>query len=161
MQEPNFVSAALQKALTSSKPIQFVGPLLARITIGAVFVSSGWGKLHNLERVTEFFGDLGIPAPAFNAVFVSYTELVCGALVLFGLATRLAALPLIGTMVVAIITAKLPEVEGLSDLLGTSEFAYLAILTWLVLAGPGRAALDNLKPLRLSINPKTLESTSR
>jgi putative oxidoreductase len=109
-----------------------------------VFVTSGWGKVHNLEKVTEFFTELGIPAPGFQAVFVSNVELICGALLCLGLATRLVAIPLICTMVVAILTAKLSELSGIPDLLGTSEFAYIAMLGWLVLAGPGSASLDAL-----------------
>src|SRR5690606_41963006 len=63
-----------------------------------LFVQSGWGKLHALEQVTSFFAELGLPAPGFHAVFVSATELVCGALVFAGLFTRLAALPLLITI---------------------------------------------------------------
>lgn len=131
-----------QKVLAASEPVAFIGPLLARLTVGVVFVTSGWGKLHNLEKVTGFFSELGIPAPGFHAVFVSNVELVCGALLCVGLASRLASIPLICTMAVAILTAKWPELEGISDLLGTSEFAYVALLAWIVLAGPGSASLD-------------------
>jgi putative oxidoreductase len=133
-----------RQALAASQPLQFIGPLLARLTVGVVFLTSGWGKVHNLEQVTEFFTELGIPAPGFHAVFVSNVELICGTLLCLGLATRVAAVPLVCTMVVAIFTAKWSELEGLTDLLGTSEFAYVAVLCWLVLAGPGRASIDAL-----------------
>lgn len=131
-----------QKALAVSEPVHFIGPLLVRLTVGVVFVTSGWGKLHNLDKVTAFFTELGIPAPGIQAVFVSNVEFVCGALLCVGLASRLVSIPLICTMAVAILTAKWPELEGISDLLGTSEFAYVAMLTWIVLAGPGSASLD-------------------
>jgi putative oxidoreductase len=138
------LDSLFRQALAASQPLQFIGPLLARTTVGVVFLTSGWGKVHNLDKVTEFFGDLGIPAPGFHAVFVSNVELICGALLCLGLASRLAAVPLICTMAVAIVTAKWSELEGLTDLLGTSEFAYIAVLCWLVLAGPGQASLDAL-----------------
>jgi putative oxidoreductase len=122
---------------------EFIAPLLARLTLGQAFVESGWGKVHNLETVAEYFTELGIPAPAFQATFVSFVELICGSLVLLGFATRLAALPLIGTMVVALITAKASEISGLSDLIGTIEFCYAVLLAWLALAGAGAISIDH------------------
>jgi putative oxidoreductase len=131
-------------ALGLCKRFDDLAPLLARITVGVVFITSGWGKIHNLEQVTAFFGELGIPAPAFQALFVSYVELVCGSALLLGLLTRLVAIPLMATMVVAIITAKAEEITGVADLLGTVEFAYVAMLFGLVLTGPGKLSLDAL-----------------
>jgi putative oxidoreductase len=130
------------RALHAAERVVFLAPLLARLTVGIAFVESGWGKLHNLDKVTELFTELGIPAPAFQATFVSWVELVCGALLLLGLATRFAAVPLIGTMIVALITAKAEDISGLGDLVGTIEFTYIALLAWLTLAGAGAASLD-------------------
>lgn len=127
----------------STRRAAFVGPLLARLTVGVAFAESGWGKVHNLETVAAYFAELGIPAPAFQATFVSYVELICGSLVLLGLGTRLAALPLIGTMVVALITAKASEIAGFSDLIGTIELCYAVLCAWLALAGAGQASLDH------------------
>ena len=67
---------------TLSARLGFVPPLLARIVLGVVFVQSGWGKLHDLDRVVAFFTELGIPAPQIQAPFVAGTELVCGTLAL-------------------------------------------------------------------------------
>jgi putative oxidoreductase len=124
--------------------LAWVGPLLGRLTIGAVFVGAGWGKLHNLGNTTEFFTELGIPAPGFHAALVAGTELVGGLAVLLGLATRMACLPLAFTMIIATITAKRGDIGGLRDLLALEEFTYLAILLWLALAGAGAASLDRL-----------------
>lgn len=124
--------------------VAWLGPLLGRMTLGAVFVGTGLGKLNDLGNVTEFFGSLGIPAPGFNARLVATTELVGGIAVLLGLAARLASLPLAFTMVVAIITAKRGDIAGVRDLFALEEFTYLAILTWLAVAGPGAASLDRL-----------------
>jgi putative oxidoreductase len=144
------LESIVARALAYAERASFFAPLLARLTVGFAFVESGWGKLHNLEKVTEFFAELGIPAPAFQALFVSNVELVCGCLVLLGLATRLAAIPLICTMLVALITAKGDEIAGFSDLVGMIEFTYIALLAWLVLAGPGWLALDALWARRSS-----------
>src|SRR5438132_14016972 len=90
--------------------LSWLPPTLARIALGVVFAGTGWGKLHNLAKIASFFADLGIPAPGFNAVLVSSAELICGALLLVGLFTRLASIPLVVTMVVAIATAKRSEI---------------------------------------------------
>jgi len=126
-----------------SQRAAFFGPFLARFTIGVAFITSGWGKVNNLEKVTAFFTELGIPAPAFQATFVSWVELVCGTLVLLGLATRFAAFPLICTMVVALITAKAEDIAGVGDLVGTIEFTYIVLLAWLMVAGGGLVSLDH------------------
>ena len=136
---------ALYRKLTSLlSALNFFPPLLARITVGYVFAESGWGKIHNIPKVAEFFVELKLPAPLFQAHLVAYTELIAGALVFIGLATRLASIPLIITMVVALLTAKAEDIAGLSDLFGTSEFLYVVLLVWLLIAGPGRASLDHL-----------------
>ena len=84
--------------------------LLLRLNLGILFLSTGWGKVHDLASVTNFFTELHIPLPALNAVLVGYTELIGGALLIVGLATRLAAVPLVISMIVAILTAKLPDI---------------------------------------------------
>ncbi len=82
-------------------------PLLLAIRLywGFQFAQTGWGKLQNLERVTGFFANLGIPFPHANAVFVAGLELVGGVLLILGLGSRLIALLLTGDMVVAYLTA--------------------------------------------------------
>jgi putative oxidoreductase len=148
------LNASLRSVLTQARALtqraSFIAPLLARLTVGYAFVESGWGKVHNLETVTLYFTELGIPAPAFQATFVSFVELICGSLVLVGLGTRLAAVPLIGTMVVALITAKASEIAGFSDLIGTIEFCYAVLLVWLALAGAGAVSVDHLIARRAS-----------
>ncbi|MDB5051368.1 MAG: DoxX family protein [Fibrobacteres bacterium] len=119
-------------------------PLIARITVGWVFVESGWGKLHHLDKVTGFFTDLGLPAPAFHAHLVATTEFAGGLLLLAGLFTRIASVPLTIIMFVAIATAKKSELHGFSDLIGFSEYLYMVLLAWLIVSGPGLLALDSL-----------------
>ena len=126
------------------KQLDWFAPLLGRVTVGVLFISTGWGKVHNLAKVGAFFAELHIPAPAIQATFVSYVELIGGALVLVGLFARWASLPLIGSMAVAILTAKADEVHGLPDLFGLVEWTYLVLFVWIALAGPGRASLDHL-----------------
>src|SRR4051812_27128285 len=96
--------------------IQWLPPLVARISCGWLFAVTGWGKLHNLPKVVEFFTQLGIPAPQLQAPFVATNELVCGVLILIGLFTRLACIPLTISMIVALLTAKRAEIGALDDL---------------------------------------------
>ena len=124
--------------------LEFLGPTLARLTVGLVFIGTGWGKLHNLGDVTDFFASLHIPAPGFNARLAAATEFFGGIAVLLGLGTRLAALPMGFTMVVAILTAKRGDITGLTALVGFEEWSYLVFFIWLAVAGAGPLSLDRL-----------------
>lgn len=115
---------------------------LARLTLGVLFVSTGWGKVHDLGSVAAYFAQLGIPAPAFEAALVGWSELVCGALLLVGLLSRLATIPLIVTMIVALATARSPHVHGLTDLFRQIELTYLLLLVFVALFGPGWLSID-------------------
>jgi len=132
------------RALALLNRVGWLAPLLGRLSVGLLFMSTGWGKVHSLDKVTKFFVTLGIPAPGLNAVVVGYSELFCGALLVVGLCTRLATVPLIVSMVVAILTAKLGDIHGVFDLVGADEFTYLCVLVMLALIGPGKVSLDAL-----------------
>jgi putative oxidoreductase len=143
------------RVLSSLKSLDWFALLLGRLAVGLVFLSTGWGKVHNLDGVTQFFGSLGIPAPGFNAVMVSWLELVCGATIVLGLLTRLSTVPLFVSMVVAILTAKRDKLHGLFDLVGFDEFTYAVVLVMLAVLGPGRASLDRLLEQRLDASGKS------
>ncbi|MCL2450554.1 MAG: DoxX family protein [Polyangiaceae bacterium] len=130
------------QALHEVERVAWLAPLLGRLAVGLLFVSTGWGKVHDIPKVTQFFEHLGIPAPGFNAVVVGYSELICGSLLVVGLLTRLAALPLIVSMVVALLTAKASDIHGVFDLVGADEFTYLIVLVMIAILGPGAVALD-------------------
>jgi putative oxidoreductase len=138
------IEAAVALAERIGTSLRWLSPTIARLTVGLVFFQSGWGKLHDLERVTQFFTELGIPNPAFQARLASSAEFVCGGLLLLGLATRFAVVPLIITMCVAIRTAQWENVDGVGSLVGLLEFAYIALLVWLGTDGPGPLSLDRL-----------------
>ena len=140
------------RVLAFARKLDWLVLLVVRLTVGIEFVSTGWGKVHNLPKVIGFFGELGIPAPAFNATLASYTELIGGSLLVIGLASRLAACPLVVTMVVAILTAKKDDLHGITDLVGFIEWSYLALLAVVAIMGPGSVSLDTLvgKKIRAS-----------
>jgi uncharacterized membrane protein YphA (DoxX/SURF4 family) len=56
-----------ERAIALFKRLDTAALLVGRLTVGVLFVSTGWGKVHNLEKVASFFGELGIPMPALNA----------------------------------------------------------------------------------------------
>ena len=124
--------------------LEWLSPAVARLTVGLVFFQSGWGKLHDLEKVTNYFTELGLAAPAFQARLASTSEFVCGGLLLVGFATRFATVPLIVTMCVGIRTALWEQVDGLGSLVGLTEFAYIALLVSLGTHGAGPLSLDRL-----------------
>jgi putative oxidoreductase len=127
-----------------ARRLYWLAPLVARVTVGWVFLMTGWGKLHNLPKIIAYFADLGIPYPQYQAPFAAANEFVCGLLVLVGLATRVASIPLIVVMMVAIGTAQWENVDSLAAFLGLVEWAYVAIFAWLAIAGPGPISLDAL-----------------
>jgi len=130
--------------------LAWLPPLLARVTVGAVFVQSGWGKLHNLDRVVAYFAELGIPAPQLQAPLAAATEFVCGLLVLLGLGTRAAALPLVVVMCVALSTALADRIGEPTDLFALAEFCYIVLLVGLAVFGAGPVSLDALVARRLA-----------
>jgi putative oxidoreductase len=160
----SWISRAQSRFLPVADRLSFLGPTLARLTLGVVFVGTGWGKLHGLDKVTQFFSELGIPASGFSAVLASSAELICGALLLVGLLSRLAAIPLIMVMAVAILTAKIDNLHGISDLLGFEEWTYIVLLLWIAVAGPGRLSVDRLvasRAAKLSRADKLADLVSR
>jgi putative oxidoreductase len=87
--------------------------VLIRIVVGAVFLSEGIQKfLYPAENAAGRFARIGIPAPDVMGPFVCLVEVVCGALILIGFLTRLAAIPLIINMLVAILSTKIPILLG-------------------------------------------------
>ena len=79
--------------------------LAVRLYWGWQFAQTGWGKLHNLAKITGFFTSLNIPFPGVNAHFVASLELVGGILLILGLGSRAIGLLLTINMLVAYGTA--------------------------------------------------------
>ena len=87
--------------------------ILIRIVVGWVFLSEGIQKfLYAAENGAGRFAKIGIPYADVMGPFVAVVEIVCGTLIVFGLLTRLAAIPLIVDMLVAIVSTKIPILLG-------------------------------------------------
>ncbi len=98
-------SSAYRLFRKSGDAVQSPFLLAIRLYWGWQLAQSGWGKLHNIPQVTEFFTSLNIPFSHANAVLVSNLEFFGGILLILGLASRLTGLVLTFNMLVAYITA--------------------------------------------------------
>ena len=122
--------------------------LLVRLMVGGVFLSEGVQKfLYPDLRGAGRFATLGIPSPEFFGPFVGVFEVVCGVLILIGLLTRLAVVPTICIMLVAIYTTQLPvlEKEGFWFMANRIRTDYSMLLgsLFLLVVGAGRWSLDS------------------
>lgn len=120
--------------------------LALRLYCGWQFIQTGYGKFTNFDATTEFFASLHIPFPVVNAGLAASTECVGGLLLLIGLASRLAAVPLAFTMVVAYLTAHLDTVKVLfsdpDQFIGATPFLFLLTSLLILAFGPGRFSVD-------------------
>jgi uncharacterized membrane protein YphA (DoxX/SURF4 family) len=121
--------------------------LLVRILVGWVFLSEGIQKfLFPTALGVGRFAKIGIPAPQFTAPFVGGVEVVFGALILLGLFTRLATVPLLIDIVVALLTTKLPFLvrHGFWAALheARTDGCMLLGLIFLLIVGAGSLSLD-------------------
>ena len=99
-----------ERIVTTTAP---AATLLIRLIVGPVFLSEGIQKfLYPDVNGIGRFAKIGIPSPEITAPFVGIVEIVCGALIIIGLLTRLAAIPLIINMLVAILSTKVPILLG-------------------------------------------------
>ena len=135
---------ALKKVMATNAP---PAVLLVRLMVGGVFLSEGIQKfLYPDLRGAGRFAALGIPSPEFSGPFVGGFEVVCGALILLGLLTRLAVLPTIAIMLVAIYTTQLPvlEKEGFWFMANRIRTDYSMLLgsLFLLIVGAGRWSVD-------------------
>ena len=121
----------------------WLGPLLLRLVFGWFWLETGWAKLHNLEFFAGRFVEWGIPWPMLSATVSGATDLIGGALLIIGLGTRLAAIPMIINMLVALAVVVLPTITTFNEFVELDEVLYVCVLFWLLVAGPGKASLDH------------------
>ena len=134
--------------------------VLIRMLVGGVFLAEGVQKfLYPNEVGAGRFAKIGIPNPDVMGPFVGVVEILCGALILVGLFTRLAAIPLIINMLAALLSTKIPILLGhgfwgfsLRSLPyygfwgfaheARTDFAMLLCSLFLLLVGAGAWSLD-------------------
>ncbi|MEE6140334.1 DoxX family protein [Mycobacterium sp. 050128] len=129
--------------------------VLIRLYVGLVFACEGVLKFLWPDSLgTGRFDKAGIPAPAFFSALDGVFEIGCGALILVGLLTRLATVPMIVDMLSALLITKLPIVWGHAPLFGTEhgwwdfihesrvDLAQLCGSVFLLIVGAGSCSLD-------------------
>ncbi len=118
--------------------------LAIRLFWGFLFFQTGFGKLQNINSVGDFFYSLGIPFPEVSAHLVAWVETIGGACLILGFASRLISIPLILTMLVALLVAHYDSTifKDPSILLKQSPFTFLLASLIIFVFGPGKISLD-------------------
>jgi putative oxidoreductase len=128
--------------------------LAVRLFWGWQFLQSGIGKISHIDKVVDYFTQLGIPAPSLNAHFNAGLETVGGVLLMLGLGSRLISVPLLINMVVAYIAADREALMAFfSDsgkFFAADPFPFLLTSLLILVFGPGLFSLDTLVSRRRS-----------
>ena len=133
-------------AVRAASALQSPFLLFVRVYWGVQLAQNGWGKLHNLPRVTEFFSSLGLPAPGPTAAFVSTVEFLGGLLLAVGLLSRFIGLVISIDMLMAYITADREALFSFFSDPGkfyvADPYTFLFAALLILIIGPGTIALD-------------------
>src|SRR6201997_1362326 len=130
--------------LVSYLPSPFL--LLVRLYWGWQLAQSGWGKLHHLSNVGEYFGTLGLPMPTQMAVFIACVEFFGGIFLALGLASRITALVLTVNLTMAYLIgdreAMLSFFSDPDKFIAAAPFAFLLVSLIVLIFGAGKVSLD-------------------
>ncbi len=122
--------------------------LAVRLYWGWQLIQSGWGKLHHLDKVTDYFTTLNLPMPAQMAVIISCVELFGGIFLALGLLSRLTALVLTVNLIAAYITGDREALFSIfSDpdkFYAAAPYTFLIASLIILIFGPGKLCLDTL-----------------
>lgn len=123
--------------------------IIIRLMVGAVFLSEGIQKFLYADKLgSGRFAKIGLPEPELLGPFVGSFEILCGMLILSGLFTRLAAVPLLSIMIIAIATTKLKLIadNGFWSMLHDSRTDWSMLLgsLFLIIKGGGKWSLDSV-----------------
>jgi putative oxidoreductase len=160
--------SAYGRVADSLNKLGWLPNLLLRLSIGFMFFSGAVGKLADLAQFTVMFNGLGIPGAPVVAPAVAIIELVGGAALMLGLATRAVSLVLALDMVGALLTDIGPGLAEkyasvwsfLSNLFYSSEWLLTGLLLFLVCVGAGSASLDALIGQRLASSEHAADSNT-
>src|SRR6266849_565085 len=120
--------------------------LFVRLYWGWQLAQSGWGKLHHLPNVTEFFASLGLPMPMQMAVFIACVEFFGGIFLALGLFSRITGLVLTVNMTMAYVIgdreALLSFFSDPDKFIAAAPFAFLIVSLIVLIFGAGRITVD-------------------
>ena len=126
--------------------------LFFRLVLAYGFYGPATTKWNNISGVAEWFGSMGIPLPGLNAYMAATTEMAGVFLLVLGLGTRLISIPLIITMIVAIMTVHLGNGFEASNNGFEIPLYYMLMLFALLVNGAGKYSFDYFLGRRLSRN---------
>lgn len=120
--------------------------LFVRLYWGWQLAQSGWGKLHHLSNVGEYFASLGLPMPAQMAVFIACVEFFGGIFLALGLASRITGLVLTVNLIMAYVIgdreALLSFFSDPDKFVAAAPFAYLVVALIVLIFGAGGISVD-------------------
>ena len=146
----NFLRAAYMHARTLLNWLQSPLLLAIRLYWGWQFAQDGWGKFTHLDRVTQFFASLNLPAPGMIALAVALIELVGGIFFAMGVASRLVSLVLFVNMTMAYLSVPDDRTNFFhilskpEDFYGAGPYTYWFAALLILVFGPGLFAIDTL-----------------
>src|ERR1700746_3587093 len=121
--------------------------LLLRLYWGWQLAQSGWGKLHHLANVAEYFGTLSLPTPAQMAVFIACVEFFGGIFLALGLASRITGLVLTVNLAMAYVIgdreALLSFISDPDKFVAAAPFAFLMVALIVLIFGAGWLSADS------------------
>jgi len=138
------VLAMYQKATARLSALNDIPALFFRLILAYGFYTPAMMKWGNINGIAEWFGSMGIPFPTLNAYMAASTEMAAVILLPLGLATRFISIPLIITMIVAIVTVHLGNGFEAGNNGFEIPFYYLLMLFSLMVNGSGKISLDYL-----------------
>jgi putative oxidoreductase len=147
-QSKSFPVRAYEGFIWLASYLQPVVLLAMRLLVGIGFFLTGSGKLMHLDKITDYFAGLGIPAPHLNAIMAGSTECFGGLLLALGLGARVVSIPLAFTMIVAYATADRDSLQYLftdpGKFMGSDPFPFFITCLVVLAFGPGVCSIDGL-----------------
>ena len=143
-----FFASVSEKLISFGGSFQSLFLLWMRLTWGHQFYLLGSDLLSNVDKSIVHFITLNVPAPTFHVYFVGYTEVICGILMMIGLASRLSSLFLIYITISALAIAHSPaliDFQFITDpslLVIEPPYPYLITSILVLCFGPGKVSLD-------------------
>lgn len=138
------VLAMYQKATERLSLLNDIPALFFRLILAYGFYTPAMMKWGNINGIAEWFGGMGIPFPTLNAYMAASTEMAAVILLPLGLATRFISIPLIITMVVAIVTVHLSNGFEAGNNGFEIPLYYMLMLFALLINGAGKLSVDHI-----------------
>lgn len=145
------VLAMYEKATDRLSVLNDLPSLFFRLILAYGFYTPAMMKWGNINGIAEWFGSMGIPLPTLNAYLAASTEMAAVILLPLGLATRFISIPLMVTMLVAIVTVHLGNGFEAGNNGFEIPFYYLLMLFALLVNGGGKISLDFLISKKLKV----------